>query len=272
MYKAALTSLLFISTSKAINTANSQSLQQFLDSPDNSKSILTNNYRLKRHNNGWFEETRAGNFERECVQEKCSYEELSEIIDDEDAKNRAWRMLTENCKVNPLCSGEGTDLCVQTWNAKKCICKEGFKGELCDDDIDECDASAENFVNPCSGAGQICSNFRGGFECVCQQGFEVVDGLDTDENECVDIDECAVGAHNCEDASLCVNTVGAFFCRDPDAPVTEIVTTEVVVTEGKVLRNKVILELIGANLLIFSEIKLDFNYFLTKIELNFINF
>lgn len=140
--------------------------------------------------------------------------------------------MTENCKVNPLCSGEGTDLCVQTWNAKKCICKNGFQGEFCDEDIDECDASVENFENPCNGKGQICSNFRGGFECVCQQGFESVEGLDTDESElsCVDIDECANGNHNCANESLCVNTDGAFYCENEDLPVTVEVTTEEVTT------------------------------------------
>jgi len=223
MYKlsAICTYSYLFTASQAIRTANSKSLQDWLDAPNTAGQVLTNNYRTGRSNSGFFEEVKAGNYRRECQEEKCTFEELSEIVTDEDVKNNLWKDLTENCKVAPLCSGEGTSLCIQTWNKKKCICNDGFTGEFCENDIDECDASAEGFVEKCTGVGQSCKNFIGGFTCGCNDGFEEVGGLGTDEDfTCQDIDECSTRKHNCGRDDLCKNTVGTYFCDEDEVDVT----------------------------------------------------
>lgn len=206
--------LLFSSTTHAVQTATSKSLQDFLANPENSKAMLTH-YRSRRENRGWFEETQAGNHERECVEEKCSLEELSEIIEDEDARDRAWKVLVNNCQVTPLCSGEGTHICVQTWNAKQCVCKKGYTGSFCEIDVDECLAN-ENGEEPC-GENQVCVNKIGSFKCQCENGYESVSGLDTDESlTCVDIDECQ--QENICDSGVCQNLPGSFDCVEDDGP------------------------------------------------------
>lgn len=37
--------------------------------------------RAKRANSGWFEELKMGDLERECIEEKCSYEEAREVFE-----------------------------------------------------------------------------------------------------------------------------------------------------------------------------------------------
>jgi len=60
---------------------------------------------------------------------------------------------------------------------------------------DDCDANA------------TCIETIGGFECVCNAGFEG-DGI-----ECTDIDECALLTDNCSDNALCTNAPGSFSCE-----------------------------------------------------------
>lgn len=42
-------------------------------------------FRTKRANSGWFEELKMGNLERECLEEKCSYEEAREVFEHTEA-------------------------------------------------------------------------------------------------------------------------------------------------------------------------------------------
>jgi hypothetical protein len=37
--------------------------------------------RLRRSNAGWFEELQRGDLERECLEERCSYEEAREVFE-----------------------------------------------------------------------------------------------------------------------------------------------------------------------------------------------
>ena len=51
-------------------------------------------------------------------------------------------------------------------------------------------------------------------KCTCDSGFEPSDPEFKDRNlECIDIDECATGAHQCPLDSQCVNTVGSYECK-----------------------------------------------------------
>ena len=68
-------------------------------------------------------------------------------------------------------------------------------------DVDEC----EEGLDDCAEAAE-CTNIEGGFECVCQEGFE------GDGKTCVDIDECGLRLDNCADDARCENTPGGFEC------------------------------------------------------------
>lgn len=52
-------------------------LEVFLD-PDGAHGILV---RTRRYNSGWLEELQMGDLKRECLEEKCSYEEAREVFE-----------------------------------------------------------------------------------------------------------------------------------------------------------------------------------------------
>mmetsp|Transcript_15890 Transcript_15890/g.20230 ORF Transcript_15890/g.20230 Transcript_15890/m.20230 type:complete len:760 (-) Transcript_15890:53-2332(-) len=89
----------------------------------------------------------------------------------------------------------------------KCECKQGFRGDgvtHCDD-IDECREGLANCPQH-----SHCVNTFGGHNCVCNQGFQEIDG------KCEDIDECAISTHTCPLHSECYNTIGSFTCKCDD--------------------------------------------------------
>ena len=67
-------------------------------------------------------------------------------------------------------------------------------------DRNECEEGVE-----CPGnAG--CMNTNGSFECPCNAGFESIDGV------CFDINQCTAGTHNCHADAECGNIPGLFEC------------------------------------------------------------
>nr|XP_006218248.1 growth arrest-specific protein 6 isoform X2 [Vicugna pacos] len=80
-----------------------------------------------------------------------------------------------------------------------CQCRAGWRGRLCNTDVDEC--GQQN-----GGCSQICSNKPGSFHCACYGGYT----LSQDRQTCHDVDECAdTGA--CGEAR-CRNLPGSYSC------------------------------------------------------------
>ena len=207
---------------------------------DQIKSQALTLLRSRRKNTGFFEESRDDDFQRECVDELCSAEELREIFPtNEIERSLKWAQLTRQCYLDDKkCNAEGTQVCVQTWNSRTCKCKEGFDGDRCDEDIDEC-----KLENSCP-SNSICSNNHGSYSCSCEFGYsrssdekdftcekeEIVCGenqinengfcnclsgyqRDPNSNNCVDIDECELGYCNDEPNTYCSNTIGDYVCN-----------------------------------------------------------
>ncbi|XP_060592999.1 uncharacterized protein LOC132747595 [Ruditapes philippinarum] len=142
-----------------------------------------------------------------------------------------------NC-ANKCDCGVGASSCDSVTG---CVCKDGWTGQKCDTDKDECQA------NPCTGVNKACVNTPGSYECRCKPGYEDVNGVCTninecndanlnvcsqictdtdgsfecscnpgflqDGNSCNDINECD-GAHGCE--QICTNLVGGYRCSCPE--------------------------------------------------------
>merc|ERR1711976_83980 len=145
--------------------------------------------------------------ERECKEESCSKHEFDEVLDLDElsgaelaSRTRSaaseWKKLTNACSFRP-CSNTNTKTCKNEWNSYKCICKSGWTGTTCEEDINEC-----NEADFCQNGG-VCTNFDGGFSCECADGW-------TGDNCEIDVDECL--ENPCQNGGACTNTEGSFIC------------------------------------------------------------
>ncbi|CAD5112965.1 DgyrCDS2170 [Dimorphilus gyrociliatus] len=78
----------------------------------------------------------------------------------------------------------------------KCQCKDGWMGECCNKDVNEC-LQNNKLCNP-----NVCINTVGSYKCSCHAGYEEEDGA------CTDIDECS--GNVCD--QICTNTEGSYKC------------------------------------------------------------
>ncbi|XP_029786334.1 coagulation factor IX [Suricata suricatta] len=102
----------------------------FLDHEDAMK-ILS---RPKRYNSGKLEEFVQGNLERECMEEKCSFEEAREVFENTEKTTEFWKQYVDGdqCESNPCLNG---GICKDGINSYECWCQIGFEGKNCELDV-----------------------------------------------------------------------------------------------------------------------------------------
>ncbi|XP_051464522.1 vitamin K-dependent protein S isoform X2 [Apus apus] len=183
----------------------------------------------KRRANSFMEESKKGNLERECIEELCNKEEAREIFENNPeteyfyprylsclASHRAgiFRVtavtpdspadlracvseISNQCSPLP-CHKDGYKDCIDGQARYTCICKPGWQGEKCEEDINEC------VLHPNICGTAICKNTLGKYNCECAEGYT----YNSTSKNCEDIDECAENV--C--AQLCVNSPGSYSC------------------------------------------------------------
>ncbi|KAM3934859.1 coagulation factor VII [Leptodactylus fuscus] len=126
-----------------------------------------------RRANSIFEEFKAGSLERECIEEKCSYEEAREIFKDERRTKEFWRTYADEnqCLSNPCING-GT--CLDEHQLYMCICPEGYEGRNCETNINDT-LKCEYENGDCE---QLCYDTSTIRRCSCMEGYALAeDGL-----------------------------------------------------------------------------------------------
>ncbi|MDD9971670.1 MAG: fibrinogen-like YCDxxxxGGGW domain-containing protein [Myxococcales bacterium] len=129
---------------------------------------------------------------------------------DNDGTDTNGDGVCDACDV-ALCSAQGA--CVIDEGVARCRCEEGWSGDDCRTDVDECSRPD----NPCRAAGDsqaTCSNTGGSYVCSCsRQGFTALggtcmppDACRDQDNPCDDGDDPDAGCQSAEDGE-------AYTCR-----------------------------------------------------------
>ncbi|XP_059107367.1 coagulation factor IX isoform X2 [Peromyscus eremicus] len=94
----------------------------FLDH-ENATKILT---RPKRYNSGKLEEFVRGNLERECIEERCSFEEAREVFENTEKTTEFWKQYVDaTCNIK---NGKCKQFCKNGADNKViCSCTEGYQ-------------------------------------------------------------------------------------------------------------------------------------------------
>ncbi|XP_043830122.1 coagulation factor IX [Dromiciops gliroides] len=143
----------------------------FLDR-ENASKILS---RPKRYNSGKLEEFVRGNLERECVEEKCSFEEAREVFENTEKATEFWKEYVDGnqCESNPCLNG---GVCKDEINAYECWCQRGYEGKNC-----ELDASCSIKNGGCK---QFCKmNDLNKAVCSCTSGYRLAEDQKSCEPE-----------------------------------------------------------------------------------------
>ncbi|KAM3585383.1 uncharacterized protein V6R79_016485 [Siganus canaliculatus] len=167
--------------------------------------------RWRRANSGFLEELKQGDLERECIEEKCDYEEAREVFEDDDKTKQFWQTYEghDPCLVNP-CHNNGT--CVFSGSTYQCHCAEGFGGRYCKtkvEDLLKCLYENGQCQHFCDGSGEI-------RRCFCADGYK----LGADGRECVAEEEFPCGRLVPQDTGAGVQTrlVGGNHCPKGNCP------------------------------------------------------
>ncbi|XP_032886197.1 coagulation factor IX isoform X1 [Amblyraja radiata] len=132
--------------------------------------------------NSLFEEIKSGNIERECHEEKCSFEEAREAFENKEDTHEFWNEYVDGdqCDSNP-CQNQGN--CKDGIGSYACWCQPGYGGINCEiEPLKLC-----NFEN--GRCHHFCNkDAKNGVRCTCAPTYK----LGADQQSCV-----PVGSHPC---------------------------------------------------------------------------
>lgn len=118
------------------------------------------------------------------------------------------------CHGNGFCKGDGTRS-----GDGSCSCKVEYTGPFCLECADGYYSTEKNDTHAfCTACHQACKTCTGATnnDCqICKEGW-----TKTNEEACVDVDECAVEDPPCKDNEYCLNSEGSYSCKACDQSCT----------------------------------------------------
>ncbi|XP_077165509.1 coagulation factor IX [Paroedura picta] len=182
-------------------------------------------HRYKRFNSGRLEEVIAGNLERECLEEKCSYEEAREVFENHEKTMEFWNAYIDGdqCESNPCTNG---GKCEDQVGYYICWCPAGYEGKNC-----ELDATCATKNGGCK---QFCKNTPSKrVVCSCAPGYK----LGADQRSCEPAVPFPCGRITAPEAASkltrSINTFDNWFTNDTDI---EDNSTQIVPLSGTKIR------------------------------------
>ncbi|TKS65227.1 Coagulation factor VII [Collichthys lucidus] len=157
-------------------------LEVFLDPPQ-AHGVLV---RTRRYNTGWFEELQMGDLKRECLEEKCTYEEAREVFEHTEITVRPVDHVPDSCELNPCLNGGSCSTLASTYT---CYCLPQFSGLNCE--LEHLDAPNTCLLDN-GGCDHFCED-EGGAQtpnCSCADGYFLHD----DGMSCVAKEPVACGS------------------------------------------------------------------------------
>ncbi|XP_062396791.1 coagulation factor IX-like [Sardina pilchardus] len=131
-------------------------------SPQTASTVLR---RQRRYNSGHLEEMQRDNLERECLEEKCTWEEAREVFEDNAKTMEFWTGYVDGdqCESSPCQNGAR---CQDGMSFYVCWCPTGFGGKNCEIEIArQCDVDN-------GGCTQFCIEDKvRGPTCACAPGY-----------------------------------------------------------------------------------------------------
>uniref|UniRef100_A0A0K8V5N2 Fibrillin-2 n=1 Tax=Bactrocera latifrons TaxID=174628 RepID=A0A0K8V5N2_BACLA len=148
-----------------------------------------------------------------CEAHQCSHQCIAEGVGFKCICPEGMSLADDglHCAYKDICTEQnnGCEHICKSEEDGACACRSGYElaadGKSCAD-VDECEIGN-------GGCHQVCKNFAGGYDCACELGFEFLDG--PLKSFCFDVDECALGLHNCGVGMLCENLNGSYTCICP---------------------------------------------------------
>jgi len=135
----------------------------------------------------------------------------------------------DDCDPDPCAAGYGE--CVDLGqHAYVCDCEDGYSGERCTMDVDECTMGSHACSTHAHCLNQfgtyVCDCFAGHFGdgescglCTkCPEGWAETAKCGLTDRECENMNECALQSDNCHVNAQCTDTLGSFLCECRNDP------------------------------------------------------